>query len=225
MRILLIEDDGAAAQMLVQGLGEAGHGVDVAATGRAGLELAEAVAFDAIVLDRMLPDGDGLTVLTDLRARGDTVPVLMLSALGEVDQRVEGLLGGADDYLAKPFAFRELLARLDAVARRRDPTPPEAVLRLADLEINLITRTVTRQGHEIALQPREFRLLEFLVRRAGQVVTRSMLLEGVWQYRFAPETKVIDVQVSRLRQKIDRDFQPPLIHTIRGIGYRAGVLA
>jgi two-component system OmpR family response regulator len=222
MRVLLIEDDEAAADMVAQGLAESGHVVSIAATAAAGMGLADSMAFDAVILDRMLPDRDGLDLLKEFRSRGRGTPVLLLSALGEVDQRVEGLLGGADDYLAKPFALRELLARLEAVVRRCDG-PAETVLRLADLEMDLIARTVTRSGIDIALQPREFRLLEFLMRRAGQVVTRSMLLEGVWHYRFAPETKVIDVQVSRLRQKIDRDFQPPLIHTIRGAGYRIGL--
>jgi two-component system OmpR family response regulator len=222
MRILLIEDDVAAADMVAQGLGEAGHGACIASTASAGLAQAMAEPFDAIILDRMLPDRDGLELMKAFRAAGGTTPIVLLSALGEVDQRIEGLESGADDYLAKPFALRELLARLDAVVRRRD-VPAETVLRVADLEMDLIARTVSRSGVDIALQPREFRLLEFLLRRTGQVVTRSMLLEGVWHYRFAPETKVIDVQVSRLRQKIDRDFAPPLIHTIRGTGYRIGV--
>jgi two-component system OmpR family response regulator len=223
MRILLIEDDRAAAEVVAQGLTESGHQVVIQACGRDGLALAEAGAFDVVVLDRMLPDMDGMDVLARYRDNGGTLPVVLVSALGEVDQRVEGLRGGADDYLAKPFVLTELLARIEAVVRRHD-AQAETVLRVADLEVDLIERTVCRGGVMITLQPREFRLLEFLMRRAGQVVTRSMLLEGVWRYRFAPETKVIDVQVSRLRQKIDKDFGTPLIHTIRGIGYRIGVL-
>lgn len=223
MRVLLIEDDAEAAEMTAQGLMESGHQVVVAAALAHGDALAASQGFDALVLDRMLPDGDGLDLLRRLRQRGDATPVVLLSALGDVDQRVEGLRAGGDDYLSKPCALSELLARLEAVARRRDGMACTS-LQVADLHMDLIARTVCRDGQEIGLQPREFRLLEFLMRRSGQVVTRAMLLEGVWNYRFDPQTKVIDVQLSRLRHKIDKDFSPPLIHTVRGIGYCIGAL-
>ncbi len=218
MRILLIEDDSDAAEVVAQGLTETGHQVVTAIDAAQGLRRADDDHFDVIVLDRMLPDGDGLGVLESLRGRGNDTPVVFLSALGEVDQRVEGLKAGGDDYLAKPFALTELLARLEAVVRRRESMAATA-LKVGDLEADLISRRVRRAGVDIPLQPREFRLLTFLMGRAGQVVTRSMLLEGVWNYHFDPETKVIDVQMSRLRQKIDRDFPQPLIHTVRGMGY------
>ena len=184
-----------------------------------GLALAKTGAFDVLIIDRMLPGGDGLNIITALRAHGLMTPAVFLTALNEVDDRVAGLRAGGDDYIAKPFSFLELLARLEAVIRRRE-SAPDTILRVGDLEVNLLARTVKRANIEIALLPREFRLLEFLVRHAGQTVTRTMLLEGVWKYRFEPETKIIDVQMSRLRQKIDRGFEEPLILTVRGLGYR-----
>ncbi len=176
--------------------------------------------YDAMIVDRMLPGLDGLAVIKTLRGAENMTPVLILSALGEVDDRVDGLRAGGDDYLVKPFAFAELSARLDALARRHDVEPPATVLHVEDLEMDLLKRTVHRGGQLIRLQPREFKLLEFLMRHAGQVVTRTMLLEGVWDYHFDPQTNVIDVHISRLRAKVDKDFDPPLIHTVRGAGYR-----
>lgn len=221
MRILVIEDDANVAGFVAKGLREAGHVVDLADNGKDGLFLATTEAYDALVLDRMLPQVDGLTVLRTLRASGSAVPVLLLSALGEVDDRVQGLRAGGDDYLTKPFAFVELLARIEVLARRtRAGAAPETVLRVADLELDLLARSVRRAGHAIELQPREFRLLEYLMRHAGQVVTRTMLLEAVWDYHFDPQTNVIDVHVSRLRAKLDKGHPRPLIHTVRGAGYR-----
>jgi two-component system OmpR family response regulator len=221
MRILVIEDDANVAGFVAKGLREAGHVVDVADNGKDGLFLATTEAYDALVLDRMLPQVDGLTVLRTLRASGSAVPVLLLSALGEVDDRVQGLRAGGDDYLTKPFAFVELLARIEVLARRpRAGAAAETVLRVADLELDLLARSVRRAGHAIELQPREFRLLEYLMRHAGQVVTRTMLLEAVWDYHFDPQTNVIDVHVSRLRGKLDKSHPRPLIHTVRGAGYR-----
>ncbi len=218
MRVLMVEDDVEAAEVLAQGLRESGHRVVAAGDAAAGLEAAAAGGFEVIVLDRMLPDGDGLDVLQQLRMRGDDTPVVFLTALGDIDQRVRGLKAGGDDYVAKPYALAELVARMEAVIRRRDAQPGLSI-RIGDLELDLLARTVTRGGAEIPLKPREFRLLEFLARRAGQTVTRSMLVEGVWGYSFDAESKVIDVQLSRLRQKVDRDFDQPLIHTVRGVGY------
>lgn len=221
MRILVIEDDANVAGFVAKGLREAGHVVDVADNGKDGLFLATTEAYDALVLDRMLPQVDGLTVLRTLRASGSAVPVLLLSALGDVDDRVQGLRAGGDDYLTKPFAFVELLARIEVLARRpRAGAAPETALRVADLELDLLARTVRRAGVAIELQPREFRLLEYLMRHAGQVVTRTMLLEAVWDYHFDPQTNVIDVHVSRLRAKLDKGHPRPLIHTVRGAGYR-----
>ena len=221
MRILVVEDDANVAGFVAKGLREAGHVVDVADNGKDGLFLATTEAYDALVLDRMLPQVDGLTVLRTLRASGSAVPVLLLSALGEVDDRVQGLRAGGDDYLTKPFAFVELLARIEVLARRpRAGAAPETVLRVADLELDLLARSVRRAGHAIELQPREFRLLEYLMRHAGQVVTRTMLLEAVWDYHFDPQTNVIDVHVSRLRAKLDKGHPRPLIHTVRGAGDR-----
>ncbi|HYM31330.1 MAG TPA: response regulator transcription factor [Candidatus Cybelea sp.] len=219
MRVLLIEDDGQTAAYVMKGLREAGHAVDHAADGREGLHLAVGEPYDALIVDRMLPGLDGLGIVQGLRKAGKTTPVLFLSAMGEVDDRVKGLKAGGDDYLTKPFAFAELLARLEALARRGGAEPAETRLSCADLEMDLLARTVKRAGQSIDLQPREFRLLEYLLRNAGQVVTRTMLLEKVWDYHFDPQTNVIDVHISRLRQKIDRDFSPPLIHTVRGAGY------
>ena len=219
MRILVIEDDLEGRNVLVQGLVEFGQEVASAPDFADELALAETGAFDVLIIDRMLPGGDGLNIVIALRAHGIMTPAVFLTALNEVDDRVAGLRAGGDDYIAKPFSFLELLARLEAVIRRRESTP-DTILRVGDLEVNLLARTVKRANIEIALLPREFRLLEFLVRHAGQTVTRTMLLEGVWKYRFEPETKIIDVQMSRLRQKIDRGFDEPLIRTMRGLGYR-----
>ncbi|MCC7426212.1 MAG: response regulator transcription factor [Alphaproteobacteria bacterium] len=220
MRLLLIEDDADVSRFIVKGLRESGHTVEHADNGRDGLFLAASENFDAIVLDRMLPGGmDGLKLLETLRATGNRTPVLFLSALAELDDRVKGLKAGGDDYLAKPFAYAELLARLEALARRGQSDAPTTKLRVADLEMDLLARTVRRAGRLIEVQPREFRLLEYLMRHAGQVVTRTMLLEAVWDYHFDPQTNVIDVHISRLRQKIDKDFGTPLIHTVRNAGY------
>jgi len=220
MRILVVEDDKDVAGFVVRGLKEAGHVVEHADNGRDGLFLAASEAFDAIVLDRMLPGGiDGLRILETLRAQQNTVPVLFLSALAEVDDRVRGLKAGGDDYVTKPFAFAELLARVEALTRRGKSDAPVTKLTVGDLELDLLSRQVRRAGQKIDLQPREFRLLEYLMRHAGQVVTRTMLLEGVWDYHFDPQTNVIDVHVSRLRQKIDKPFETALLHTVRNAGY------
>jgi two-component system OmpR family response regulator len=223
MRVLVIEDDPNASAFVAKGLSEAGHVVDTAANGKDGLFLATTENNDAIVLDRMLPQVDGLTIVRTLRASDIATPVLILSALGEIDDRVAGLRAGSDDYLTKPFGMSELLARLDVLTRRRggDATPVTR-LRVADLEMDLLRRTVTRAAQRIELQPKEFQLLEFLMRHADQVVTRTMLLEGVWDYHFDPRTNVIDVHISNLRNKIDRGGLPPLIQTVRGAGYRLG---
>jgi len=224
MHILVIEDDANTASYLRKGLTESGHTVDHAPDGKGGLFMAIEKSYDVMVVDRMLPGLDGLSIIQTLRAAKHQTPVLILSALGEVDDRVKGLQAGGDDYLVKPFAFAELLARIDALTRRADMEPAETVLRVGDLSMDLLTRSVMRAGQAIELQPREFRLLEYLMRRAGQVVTRTMLLEGVWDYHFDPQTNVIDVHVSRLRTKIDKPFGFPLLHTVRGAGYclRAG---
>jgi two-component system OmpR family response regulator len=221
MRILVVEDDKDVAGFVVKGLREAGHVVEHAANGRDGLFMAASENFDAIVLDRMLPGGvDGLKLLETLRSQGSTTPVMFLSAMAQVDDRVRGLKAGGDDYMTKPFAFAELLARVEGLARRGKTTDgPATKLAVADLEMDLLSRSVKRAGQKIDLQPREFRLLEFLMRHAGQVVTRTMLLEGVWDYHFDPQTNVIDVHVSRLRQKIDKPFDVALIHTVRNAGY------
>jgi two-component system OmpR family response regulator len=221
---LVIEDDKDVASFIGRGLEQAGCNVDHADNGKDGLFLATTETYDALVVDRMLPGVDGLTLIRTLRASQNTTPVLILSALGEVDDRVKGLKAGGDDYLVKPFAFSELLARLEALDRRAKSggDAPATVLRVADLEMDLLRRDVRRGDTTIELQPREFQLLEFLMRHAGQVVTRTMLLEGVWDYHFDPQTNVIDVHVSRLRSKIDRGFERPLLHTVRGVGYRLG---
>ncbi|HEX5046339.1 MAG TPA: response regulator transcription factor [Gammaproteobacteria bacterium] len=222
MRVLVIEDDKDVASFIRNGLTQAGYNVDHADNGKDGLFLATTEDYDVLVVDRMLPGVDGLTLIRTLRASQDSTPVLILSALGEVDDRVKGLKAGGDDYLVKPFAFSELLARLEALDRRAKAggDAPDTVLKAADLEMDLLRREVRRGGELIDLQPREFQLLEFLLRHAGQVVTRTMLLEGVWDYHFDPQTNVIDVHVSRLRSKIDRGFDRPLLHTVRGVGYR-----
>jgi two-component system OmpR family response regulator len=219
---LVVEDDKDVASFIRNGLTQAGCNVDHADNGKDGLFLATTESYDALVVDRMLPGVDGLTLIRTLRASNNKTPVLILSALGEVDDRVKGLKAGGDDYLVKPFAFSELLARLEALERRSKSggDTPATVLKVADLEMDLLRREVRRGGQSIELQPREFQLLEFLLRHAGQVVTRTMLLEGVWDYHFDPQTNVIDVHVSRLRSKIDRGFDRPLLHTVRGVGYR-----
>lgn len=223
MRVLVVEDDPQTATFLGKGLREEGHAVDQTDNGKDGLFLATTETYDAIVLDRMLPGLDGLTLLRTLRGAGNRTPVLLLSALGDVDHRVEGLRAGSDDYLAKPFAFAELSARLDGIVRRAgDATAGSGKLVVADLVLDLIRHEVTRDGRKIPLQPREYRLLEYLMRHPGRAVTRTMLLEAVWDYHFDPQTNVIDVHVSRLRQKIDAGFAQPLLHTLRGIGYRLG---
>jgi two-component system, OmpR family, response regulator len=219
MRILVVEDDLEAQRYLVNGLKEAGHIVDDAADGEAGLTLALSHPYDVAIVDRMLPKMDGLNVVAEMREHGNSVPVLFLSALSEVDDRVKGLKAGGDDYLTKPYAFVELLARIDALVRRRAPSTVKTKLIVGDLDLDLLTRIAVRAGQTIDLQPREFRLLEYLMRHAGQVVTRTMLLESVWEYHFDPQTNVIDVHVSRLRAKIDKGFDAPLLHTVRGAGY------
>ena len=219
MRLLLIEDDLEAAQYLARGLGESGYEVEVAADGRIGKERALAGAHDLIIADRNLPHIDGLTIVQMARAAGNSTPVLILSALGSVDDRIEGLRAGGDDYLIKPFAFDELLARIEALLRRGQGAAVLTRLKVGDLELDLLTRSVTRAGRRIDLTTKEFQLLEYLMRRQAQVVTRSMLLEGVWDLHFDPQTNIIDVHMSRLRAAVDRDFDRPLIHTVRGAGY------
>ncbi len=220
MRLLIIEDDVEAANYLRKGLSESGHVVDHAGDGETGLEMAKSADYDVLVVDRMLPRLDGLSVIEQLRAGDDVTPALVLSALSEVDDRIEGLKAGGDDYVTKPYAFAELLARVEALARRRSPDAVQTKLVVDDLEMDLLARTVKRGDEAILLQPREFRLLEFLMKNAGQVVTRTMLLEKVWDYHFDPQTNVIDVHISRLRAKIDKSFDKPLLHTVRGAGYR-----
>lgn len=220
VRVLVVEDDVEAAAYIVKGLRESGHVVDHAADGDDGLNLAMSGQFDVLVIDRMLPKQDGLSVVSSLRDEGRTTPVLFLSALGEVEDRVSGLRAGGDDYLTKPFAFAELLARIEVLVRRASPGEAQQTrMQVGGLEMDLLSRKVTRDGQDIDLQPREFRLLEYLMKHAGQVVTRTMLLENVWEYHFDPQTNVIDVHVSRLRAKIDKNFETPLLHTVRGAGY------
>jgi len=219
MRVLVVEDDREAASWLLKGLKEAGHIVDLASDGETGLALAREAVHDAIIMDRMLPRMDGLSAIETLRGEGIMTPVLILSALDDVDDKVSGLRSGGDDYLGKPYAFAELLARLEGLHRRRASEPPLTRLKVADLEMDLLARTVHRAGKAILLQPREFKLLEYLMRNAGRVVTRTMLLENVWDYHFDPQTNVIDVHISRLRSKIDKDFGQPLLQTVRGAGY------
>ena len=218
MRLLIIEDDRDAADYLVKAFREVGHVAEHAADGEDGLALAADGGYDVLIVDRMLPRRDGLSVIGALRDKGVTTPALILSALGQVDDRVKGLRAGGDDYLVKPYSFAELLARLEVLARRRGGRE-ETVYRVADLALDRLSHRVTRGEDEILLQPREFRLLEYLMKHAGQVVTRTMLLENVWDYHFDPQTNVIDVHISRLRSKIDKGFTPPLLHTIRGAGY------
>lgn len=221
MKLLLIEDDEQSAAYIAQGLGELGHSCDRAADGLDGLTAALTHDYDAIILDRNLPQMDGLTVLAALRAERRDTPVLLLSALGQVDDRIAGLNAGADDYLAKPFSFQELIARLNALARRRTAGQDAgALLEVGGLKLDRLTRSVTRGHRQIDLLGKEYQLLEYLMRHAGQVVTRTMLLEAVWDYSFNPGTNVIDVHISRLRAKIDVGDEPPMIHTVRGAGYR-----
>ncbi|MEQ8435587.1 MAG: response regulator transcription factor [Oceanicaulis sp.] len=220
MRVLIVEDDREVAKNIAKMLRENGHVVDCAHDGDDGLAMAREGAFDVLIFDRMMPKRDGLSMISELRGEGDKTPALVLSAMGEVDDRVEGLKAGGDDYLVKPYAPSELLARVDALARRRDPDAAKTKLSVGDLEMDLLARTVRRAEETILLQPREFRLLEFLMRHAGQVVTRTMLLEKVWDYHFDPQTNVIDVHISRLRSKIDKPFGSTMLHTVRGAGYR-----
>jgi two-component system, OmpR family, response regulator len=219
MRLLIIEDDRDAADYLVKAFREVGHVADHAADGEEGLGLALDGGYDVLIIDRMLPKLDGLTVIGQLRAKGNAAPALILSALGAVDDRVRGLRAGGDDYLPKPYSFSELLARVEVLARRHTGRGEETQYRVADLELDRLSHRVVRGSEEISLQPREFRLLEYLMKHAGQVVTRTMLLENVWDYHFDPQTNIIDVHISRLRSKIDKGFAQPLLHTVRGAGY------
>ncbi|MEM6382485.1 MAG: response regulator transcription factor [Pseudomonadota bacterium] len=219
MKVLIIEDDVEAAAFIVKGFREAGHAPSFAADGDTGLEYGLSDDFDVMVVDRMLPKRDGLSIISEMRAAGKQTPALILSALGEVDDRVAGLRAGGDDYLPKPYAFSELLARAEVLARRQAPGEAQTTYVVGDLELDRLSHSVKRAGETIVLQPREFRLLEFLMKNAGQVVTRTMLLEKVWDYHFDPQTNVIDVHISRLRAKIDKGQDTPLIQTVRGAGY------
>ena len=219
MKLLIVEDDIQTAAYLKRSLSEAGHIVDVATSGRDGLMLAAGEPYDVMVLDRLLPQIDGLAILRTIRASGVKTPVLLLTALGGIDDRVEGLEAGGDDYLVKPFAFAELLARVNALARRPPPQEVRTELGLADLKVDLLSRTVSRAGRRIDLQPREFQILEFLMRHAGRIVTRTMLLESVWNFHFDPKTNIVETHMSRLRGKVDRGQAHELIHTVRGAGY------
>jgi two-component system OmpR family response regulator len=220
MRILIVEDDLEAADAMERGLTEGGHVCSRAPDGEAGLAAARDGEFDVMIVDRMMPKMDGVTLVETIRREGDHTPVLFLSALGEINDRVTGLQAGGDDYLVKPYAFAELIARVEALSRRRETGSVQTLLRVGDLEMDLIGRSVHRQGREIDLQPREFQLLEFMMRHAGQSVTRTMLLEKVWEYHFDPQTNVIDVHISRLRSKIDKGFDKAMLQTVRGAGYR-----
>ena len=219
MKLLLVEDDAEGAAYLKKALSESGHIVDHAAVGREGLLLAAGEPYDVIVLDRMLPQMDGLAILRTIRASGVKTPVLLLTALGGIDDRVEGLEAGGDDYLVKPFAMAELLARINALARRPPTQEVRTSMQIADLHLDLLSRQVTRAGQRVELQPREFQLLEYLMRHAGRVVTRTMLLESVWDFHFDPKTNIVETHMSRLRGKIDRGRAQELIHTVRGAGY------
>ncbi len=218
--MLIVEDDLEAGEAMAKGLTEAGHECVKAADGEAGLNAARTGRFDVLIVDRMMPRVDGVAMVERLRADADQTPVLFLSALGEINDRVTGLKAGGDDYLVKPYAFAELIARVEALARRRETGSVQTLLKVGDLEMDLIGREVRRAGREIDLQPREFQLLEYLMRNAGQSVTRTMLLEKVWEYHFDPQTNVIDVHISRLRSKIDKGFERPMLQTVRGAGYR-----
>jgi len=219
MRLLIIEDDRESAEYLAKAFREVGHVADLANDGEEGLSLAETGDYDVLVVDRMLPRRDGLSVIGTLRDKGNLTPALILSALGQVDDRIKGLRAGGDDYLPKPYSFAELLARVEVLSRRRGGPGEDTVYRVGDLELNRLSHEVKRGNTEITLQPREFRLLEYLMKHAGQVVTRTMLLENVWDYHFDPQTNVIDVHISRLRSKIDKGQEKPLLHTTRGAGY------
>jgi len=219
MRVLVVEDDAKAAGYLANALKESGHNPELAADGQIGFDLAREGLYDVLIVDRMLPHRDGLSLIEGLRQEGIRTPVLILSALGAVDDRVKGLRAGGDDYLTKPYAFSELLARVEALARRSAPEKASTRLVVGDLVLDRLAHQVTRAGEIILLQPREYRLLEYLIMNAGQVVTRTMLLEHVWDYHFDPQTNVIDVHISRLRAKIDKNFDRPLLHTVRGAGY------
>lgn len=219
MKILIIEDDQEAANYLIKAFKESGHNPDHASDGLDGLHMAQSNDYDVLIVDRMLPKLDGLTALSQLREEGDDTPAIILSALGQVDDRVKGLRSGGDDYLTKPYAYSELLARIEVLAKRKKPDEQDMQLKVHDLELDRLSHDVTRDGKKILLQPREYKLLEYLMRNAGKVVTRTMLLEEVWDYHFDPQTNVIDVHISRLRSKIDKDFNGSLLTTIRGSGY------
>jgi two-component system OmpR family response regulator len=220
MKVLLVEDNERVARFIVKGMQESGHTVDHANNGPDGLHIAISQHFDVIIMDRMLPNHvDGLEIIETLRTSGIRTPILILSALSDVDERINGLKSGGDDYLTKPFAFGELLARLDAIVRRTQENPKETTLVVGDLHMDLLSRKVTRGLQSLSLQPREFKLLEYLMRHANQVVTRTMLIENVWEYHFDPQTNVIDVHISKLRQRIDVDFDRPLLRTVRNSGY------
>lgn len=220
MKILLIEDDKESAKYLIKGLKEHGYVVDHSESGKDGLFMAASEKYDAMIIDRMVPEVDGVTIVQTLRAAKNETPILILTALGKVEEKVAGLKSGADDYLAKPYSFTELLARLEAITRRKPGEKTVTTLSCGDLEMNLLTRSVKRAGKEIDLQAREFALLEYLMRNRGTVITRTMLLENVWDYNFDPQTNVIDVHISRLRQKIDKGFDKSMIQTLRGAGYK-----
>jgi len=220
MKLLLVEDNERVTRFVLKGLQEAGHTVDHADNGREGMFLAASEPYDVIVMDRMLPGNiDGLAIIEALRKAGNRIPILILSALSDVDERIKGLKSGGDDYLTKPFAFGELLARLDALCRRTQGSNTQTTLDVGDLHIDLLSRKAMRGSRQIVLQPQEFKLLEYLMRHAGQVVTRTMLLENVWDYHFDPQTNVVDVHISKLRQKIESDCEPPLLRTVRNAGY------
>jgi two-component system, OmpR family, response regulator len=219
MRLLIIEDDRESADYLVKAFREVGYVADLASDGEEGLALADSGDYDVLVIDRMLPKRDGLSLIGTLREKGNRTPALILSALGQVDDRIKGLRAGGDDYLPKPYSFAELLARVEVLSRRHGGPAEETAYRVGDLELDRLSHRVARGKDELTLQPREFRLLEYLMKHAGQVVTRTMLLENVWDYHFDPQTNVIDVHISRLRSKIDKGFERPLLHTIRGAGY------
>ena len=219
MRALIVEDDATIADFVARGLREAGFAVDVSADGEEALESTRQQAYDVAIVDLMLPKRDGLAVIDDMRKHGIGTPVLILSARRTVDDRVKGLQAGGDDYLTKPFAFAELLARVQALVRRATRTPEPTTLTVEDLVLDLLSRRVTREGKPIDLRPREFALLEYLMRNAGRVVSKTMILSHVWEYNFDPQTNIVDVLVSRLREKIDRPFEKKLLHTVRGVGY------
>jgi two-component system OmpR family response regulator len=220
MRLLIVEDDLEASAAMAKSLSEFGHACVTAEDGEVGLRKAREGQFDVMIIDRMMPRMDGVSMVGCLRRDGDQTPVLFLSAMGEITHRVEGLNAGGDDYLVKPYALAELIARVEALSRRRETGSVQTLLRVGDLEMDLIGRSVRRAGKDIDLQPREFQLLEFLMRHADQSVTRTMLLEKVWEYHFDPQTNVIDVHISRLRSKIDKGVDRPMLHTVRGAGYR-----